>query len=170
MRDLISYEHLRLIVVTVFSPILAILTPTFSYVLALVIMFAFNIWCGMRADGVAIKRCQRFKFSKFKNALFELLLYLVIIETINSVMYICGDRTPAQLVTKTLTYVFAYVYLQNAFRNLIIAYPKKIVLRVIYHVIRLEFMRALPEHIKPIVERYEREHEAEELKEKGKEK
>lgn len=166
MGDFISYEQLRLIVVTALSSIVAILTPTFSYVLALVIMFAFNIWCGMRADGVAIKRCQRFKFSKFKNALFELLLYLVIIEVISSELSICGDKGIAQYVAKILTYIFGYVYLQNAFRNLIIAYPKKVVLRVIYHVIRLEFVRALPEHIRPIVERYEREHEPKELKEK----
>ncbi|WP_236707617.1 hypothetical protein [Bacteroides cellulosilyticus] len=43
---------------------------------------AFNIWCGMRADGVSIVRCQNFKWSKFKNALAELLLYLVIIEVV----------------------------------------------------------------------------------------
>lgn len=124
---------------------------------ALIIMFAFNIWAGMRADGVAIKNCKRFSFRKFKNALAELLLYVTIIHVIYSVMLQCGDNEAAMIVIKSLTYVFMYVYLQNAFRNLIIAYPKKIALRIIYHVIRLEFTRALPSYWQPIIERFQAE-------------
>ena len=124
---------------------------------ALIIMFAFNIWAGMRADGVAIKNCKRFSFRKFKNALAELLLYVTIIHVIYSVMLQCGDNEAAMIVIKSLTYVFMYVYLQNAFRNLIVAYPKKIALRIIYHVIRLEFTRALPSHLQPIIDRLEKE-------------
>ena len=124
---------------------------------ALIIMFAFNIWAGMRADGVAIKNCKRSSFRKFKNALAELLLYVTIIHVIYSVMLQCGDNEAAMIVIKSLTYVFMYVYLQNAFRNLIVAYPKKIALRIIYHVIRLEFTRALPSYWQPIIERFQAE-------------
>ena len=124
---------------------------------ALIIMFAFNIWAGMRADGVAIKNCKRFSFRKFKNALAELLLYVTIIHVIYSVMLQCGDNEAAMIVIKSLTYVFMYVYLQNAFRNLIVAYPKKIALRIIYHVIRLEFTLALPSYWQPIIERFQAE-------------
>lgn len=124
---------------------------------ALIIMFAFNIWAGMRADGVAIKNCKRFSFRKFKNALAELLLYVTIIHVIYGVMLQCGDNEAAMIVIKSLTYVFMYVYLQNAFRNLIVAYPKKIALRIIYHVIRLEFTRALPSYWQPIIERFQAE-------------
>ena len=124
---------------------------------ALIIMFAFNIWAGMRADGVAIKNCKRFSFRKFKNALAELLLYVTIIHVIYSVMLQCGGNEAAMIVIKSLTYVFMYVYLQNAFRNLIVAYPKKIALRIIYHVIRLEFTRALPSYWQPIIERFQAE-------------
>ena len=53
---------------------------------------------------------------------------------------------------------FMYVYVQNAFRNLIHAYPANKALRIIYHVIRFEFKRALPENVQKIVERVEREH------------
>lgn len=126
---------------------------------ALVIMFAFNIWAGMRADGVIIRQCKNFKFSKFKNALAELLLYVTIIHVIYSTMIQCGDSEAALIVIKSLTYVFMYVYLQNSFKNLLQAYPKKIALRIIYHVIRLEFTRALPSYWQPILERYEKETE-----------
>ena len=121
-------------------------------------MFAFNVWAGMRADGVSVVRCRNFSFKKFKNALAELLLYLIISETIYSIMLNCGDDTAALIAMKSLTYVFMYVYVQNAFRNLIHAYPANKALRIIYHVIRFEFKRALPENVQKIVERVEREH------------
>lgn len=157
MIDKLNLEQWRIIVISTVSPVLGYLTPTKGFVYALVVMFAFNIWAGMRADGVAIVRCKNFSFRKFKNALCELLLYLFIVEAIFVIMKNCGDDQAAIVVVKTLTYVFMYVYLQNAFRNLIVAYPKKLALRIIYHVIRLEFARALPSHLQPIIERLEKE-------------
>lgn len=157
MEKIINWEQLRLIGISAISPILGYLTPTKGFVYALVVMFAFNIWAGMRADGVAIVRCKNFSFRKFKNALCELLLYLFIVEAIFIIMKNCGDDKAAIIVVKSLTYVFMYVYLQNAFRNLIIAYPRNLALRIIYHVIRLEFTRALPSHLRPIIERLEKE-------------
>lgn len=157
MIDKLNMEQWRIIVISTVSPVLGYLTPTKGFVYALVVMFAFNIWAGMRADGVAIVRCKNFSFRKFKNALCELLLYLFIVEAIFVIMKNCGDDQAAIVVVKTLTYVFMYVYLQNAFRNLIVAYPKELALRIIYHVIRLEFARALPSHLQPIIERLEKE-------------
>jgi hypothetical protein len=153
----IDWEYFRFIAVSALSPILAYFTPTKDFVYALVVMFAFNIWAGMRADGVAIVRCKNFSFRKFKNALCELLLYLFIVEAIFSIMKNCGDDQAAIVVVKSLSYVFMYVYLQNAFRNLIVACPRNLALRIIYHVIRLEFTRALPSHLQPIIDRLEKE-------------
>lgn len=158
-----------MIFATTASPLFAYLTPTAGFMYALVIMFAFNIWAGMRADGVAIRNCKRFSFHKFKNALAELLLYVTITHVIYSVMLQCGDNEAAKVVIKSLTYVFMYVYLQNAFRNLIKAYPTKVALRIIYHVIRLEFTRVLPGYWQPIIERYQREHDSDIINDKEKE-
>ena len=152
-----NFENMRIILVTSFSPILGYFTPTKGFMFSLVMMFSFNIWAGMRADGVSIVRCKNFSFRKFKNALCELLLYLFIVETIFIIMKNCGDYQAAIVVVKSLTYVFMYVYLQNAFRNLIIAYPRNLALHIIYHVIRLEFTRALPSHLQPIIDRLEKE-------------
>lgn len=157
MDKIFSWEQWRMIFATSLSPVLAYLTPTAGFMYALIIMFAFNIWAGMRADGVAIVRCKNFSFPKFKNALCELLLYVVIIYVIYSVMWQCGDGGAAIIVIKSLTYVFMYVYLQNAFRNLIVAYPRELALRIIYHIIRLEFARALPSYWQPIIERFQKE-------------
>ena len=148
---------MRIILVTSFSPILGYFTPTKGFVFSLVMMFSFNIWAGMRADGVSIVRCKNFSFRKFKNALCEFLLYLFIVEAIFVIMKNCGDENAAVIVVKSLTYVIMYVYLQNAFRNLIIAYHRNLALRIIYHVIRLEFTRALPSHLQPTIDRLEKE-------------
>lgn len=165
-----NFESIRLAFIGTISPIMAYVLPTKGFVLALVVMFAFNIWAGMRADGVSIIRCKNFKFSKFKNALAELLLYLLIIETINIIMISVGDGEAALIVIKSLTYIFLYVYLQNAFKNLIIAYPKNVALRLVYHVVRLEFTRLLPEHWRPIVEHFRKEEEEKEQQKKTKSK
>lgn len=150
-----TIEQWRMVTVSVLSPVLGYYTPTGGFVLALVIMFAFNIWSGMRADGVVIRRCKNFSFRKFKNALLELLLYLVIIEVIFTIMVSCGDKEASIIAVKSLTYVFMYVYLQNSFRNLIIAYPRIVALHIVYHLIRFEFLRALPDNVKSIIEKYD---------------
>ena len=46
------------------------------------------------------------KWDKFKNALVELLLYLIIIEVVFSFMSLIGDGENSLLVIKTITYVF----------------------------------------------------------------
>lgn len=158
----INIEQLRLIGVSLFSYVLGFFTPTKGFLLALVVMYAFNIWAGMRADGVSIVTCKNFSFSKFKNSLFELFLYLTIVETLFTVMQNMGDIEAAIVVAKSLTYVFMYIYMQNALKNLIKAYPKRIALRIIYHVIRFEFARALPSHVQEIVNRVQQELEKDE--------
>ena len=169
MERIMNWEQWRIIAVSTVSPLFGYLTPTKGFVYALVVMFAFNIWAGMRADGVAIVRCKNFSFRKFKNALCELLLYLFIVETIFIIMKNCGDDQAAIVVVKSLTYVFMYVYLQNAFRNLIVAYPRNLALRIIYHVIRLEFTRVLPGYWQPIIRKYQQEYDSDIINDKEKE-
>ena len=152
-----DWEQLRIISVSSISPVLAYYTPTKGFLLALVLAFAFNIYAGMKADGVSFNCCKNFSFKKFKNALAELMLYTVIIFLLFTVMSQCGDGDTAIIVIKSLTYVFVYVYIKNAVKNLIRVYSKSIPLRILYHVISLEFTRILPSYWKPIMERVEQE-------------
>ena len=66
MERIFNWEQWRIIAVSTVSPLFGYLTPTKGFVYALVVMFAFNIWAGMRADGVAIVRCKNFSFRKLK--------------------------------------------------------------------------------------------------------
>lgn len=72
MERLFNWEQYRMIAISTISPLFGYLTPTKGFVYALVVMFAFNIWAGMRADGVSVRHCKNFRFSKFKNALFSI--------------------------------------------------------------------------------------------------
>ncbi len=153
MAKIFDLEQIRLVIISALSPLLAILTPTEGFVIALIIGFGFNIFCGMRADGVSIARCKNFSWNKAQKAIFELALYFTIIYAIYSIVYMCGDKEEAVFAAKILTYIFDYAYICNGFKNLIIAYPKNITLRVIYHLIRFEIMKALPGYWKPIINR-----------------
>ena len=159
-----NIDQVRVVVVSGISSVLAFLTPTAGFLLALALMFGLNIICGMRADGLSVTCCRNFRFSKFKNAIAELLLYLLIIEVIFACMAGMGDKESSLVVIKTITYVFCYVYLQNAFKNLIIAYPRNKAFRIIYHTIRLELQRAMPSHVQDVINRIEGELKKEEAK------
>lgn len=152
-------SQIQQVVVTVISAILAWATPTEGFLLALVIAFGFNIFCGMQADGVSIIRCKNFSGSKFKNALVELFLYVFITYVMYGIMIGCNDNAESIFVIKMLTYIFCYVYIRNGFKNLVKAYPKNIAFRVIYYILRFEFTKALPSYWKPILERLDKEFE-----------
>lgn len=165
MDRLFTIDNFRVWIVSAMCSVLAFFTPTRGYCYALLIMSAFNIWCGMRADGVSVKNCKRFSFSKFKNALAELFLYVLINMTVFSVMTMTGDVSQALIVIKSLTYVFMYVYLQNSFKNLTIAYPKNKSCRIVYHLIRLEFKEAMPSRVQDAIKKAEEEIEVKNEKE-----
>lgn len=159
MTDLLDSSQIQQVAVTVVSAILAWATPTEGFLLALVIAFGFNIFCGMQADGVSIIRCKNFSGSKFKNALVELLLYVFITYVMYGIMIGCNDDNESIFAIKMLTYIFCYVYIRNGFKNLVKAYPKNIAFRVIYYILRFEFAKALPSYWKPILERLDKEFE-----------
>ena len=119
MEKIFTIDQMRLVFTTLLSTLASYFTPTKGFLFALIIMFGFNIWAGMRADGVTIVRCKNYSHDKFKSALFELFLYLAIIELVFMVMAAVGDKPEALIVLKTVTYVFIYVYLLNSLKNLI---------------------------------------------------
>ena len=167
MARTFEFEQIRLIIISAFSSLLAILTPTEGFVVALIIGFGFNIFCGMRADGISITRCKNFSWNKAQKAIFELALYFTIIYVIYSIVYACGDKKEATFAAKILTYIFDYAYICNGFKNLIIAYPKNVIFRVIYHLIRFEIMKALPGYWKPIIDRLNNEFDKQDNKSFG---
>lgn len=55
MERIFNWEQWRIIAISTVSLLFGYLTPTKGFVYALVVMFAFNIWPGMRAGDCAMK-------------------------------------------------------------------------------------------------------------------
>ena len=59
LYELFNVDQIRIIFVSMFSSLLAYLTPTKGFLIALIIMFGFNIWCGLyvvkTSNGVSLK-------------------------------------------------------------------------------------------------------------------
>lgn len=141
------------------SGIAAFFTDTKGFIFALIIALAFNVWAGMRADGVSIIRCKNFKINKFTQAILQFILYLVVIESIYSILRVMGDQKLALYLAKSMTYIFLYVYVNNGFKNLCIAYPKNMALKMIYFFVRCEFWKATPAYAQKIIERVNKEYD-----------
>lgn len=157
MTEIFTPDQLRIIGASLLSYLLAYVTPAGGFIFALVLFALFNLWCGMRADGISVQSCRNFKWSKFRAAVGEMFLSVALVLLLSIGMGAMGDATESVVVVKTMTYVFCYVYVQNSIKNLIIAYPRNVSLRIIYHLIRFEFKRAVPSQVKSVVERIENE-------------
>lgn len=75
MNELIP-EQVRMVWTLLTSTLLAIVTPTGAFMGALTLASMFNVWAGMRADGVSVIRCKRFSWDKFLRALCEFMVIL----------------------------------------------------------------------------------------------
>lgn len=152
-------EQIRAIGTLIISTLAAIISPTASMMTALTIACMFNIWSGMRADGVSIIRCSNFKWSKFGRALYEFALILVVIELVRGIMYLCGDADASLYPVKVLTYAISIYYFQNAMKNLVKAYPHSKELWILYLFIRFEWKKALPNNVSDKIEQYKQHEE-----------
>lgn len=139
--DFLTYSNIRNAIVWLGSMVLAATTPTVGLVSALLFAWSFNIWCGMRADGVINIRCKNWSWKKFAHALFELLTFLVVLELVALITYHSGDQNIGLSICKTINYVFAWYYFENGLKNLCKAYPRNRALWIIYLFVRFEFTK-----------------------------
>lgn len=133
--------------------LLAAVTPTVQFVTAVVVTAFFNVWCGMRADGVVNIRCRNFSWRKFTYALMELLAILFVIEVIAIVCHTMGDTEVSMYACKTTAYLIVYCYMDNGLKNLCKAYPKTRGLWYLYLFVHLDFRRLV--RIEELMTRYD---------------
>lgn len=152
-------DQIRALGTLLTSTLIAIVCPTANMMAALTLACMFNIWCGMRADGVSVIRCHCFSWSKFSKALYEFMLILMVIELIRGIMFLCGDNDASMYPVKVLTYAVSIYYFQNAMKNLVKAYPESKGLWIVYLFIRFEWKKALPSNVAEKIELY-KQHEA----------
>lgn len=137
----------------VISSLVAAITPTGGFVTALLLAWSFNVWCGMRADGVINIKCQNWSWRKFAHALAELCMYLLIVEVVALITYSCGDANEGIFACKTINYVFVWYNIENGLKNLCKSYPKNRAFWIVYLFIRFEFTKML--RIDDLIKMYE---------------
>lgn len=157
--NVITSENVRRLFIVTCAQIAAFLSPVGGSIGCVVLFSMFNIWAGMRADGVCVvsARIERFSWSKISKAFTELTAMLAIIVLITIAMTMQKDQTAMQVIVKTFSYLVSYYYFQNSLKNLIIVYPKNVAVRVLYHFIRLEFKNAFPANVRKAMETAEKE-------------
>lgn len=135
------------------STLLAVMTPTGGFLTAIVIGWAFNMWCGMRADGVTLISCRNFSWRKFLPAIIELLMYMCLIEIVAMLGYSMGDGTEIVYACKTMAYFIIYCYLDNGLKNLCKSHPTSKALWLIYLFVHMDFRRLIK--IDELMQRYD---------------
>ncbi len=138
----------------VLSAVVAAVDPTRGFVVAIILAGFFNIWCGMRSDGVTIINCRKFSWSKFKHSIVELFVLLGVVEMIAMICHSMGDNEVKLYACKVVGYCIVYCYLDNGLKNLCKAYPKSKGLWLVYLFIHLDFRRLL--HIDELMEKYDK--------------
>lgn len=151
--NIFTLEQIRRLFVGLLSSIAACVAPTKGFVLALTIAWAFNVWCGMRADGVVNFRCKNWSWRKFSYSLIELIAFLTVIELVAVVTYSCGDAAAGLYACKTINYIFVWSCFENGLKNLCKAHPTTKALWIVYLFVRLEFTKVL--RIDSIIDMYE---------------
>lgn len=153
MDKIFSIISIKAIWNYILMAVLAAVTPTQNFVLVVCIACMFNLFGGMRADGVTNIRCKNFSWRKFRYCLAELLVFLLIIEVVAILFHIMGDRGAQYYVCKTLAYCIAYFYVDNGLKNICKAYPKSKGMWIVYLFIHLDFKRVLK--IDELIEKYD---------------
>lgn len=140
-------ESGRILVVTSISCIAAYFDSTKTFILALMIAFAVNIYAGMLADDVSIKRRKNFKKKKFADSLKELFYITGTTYFIKALMDLMHFNERSVYTVQILICLALYFYVRNSFRNLKKANPESLWIRTVYHLISFQFAKAMPENV-----------------------
>ena len=131
-------DAIKVFLSLIVSAFITIMNPITEPVLVLVILFIFDLACGMIADRMINK--QGFRFRKFLKSVQFLCLYVVIIAAIYAICYLQDDVEEGLLLLKTITYVCGYFYFSNITKNLHDSYPKNRFFAFLYFVLSVDVL------------------------------
>jgi hypothetical protein len=136
-------DAIKVFLSLIIGALISVLNPLTEPVLILVMLFIFDIVCGMIADRVINGR--GFKFGKFLKSVQFLCLYVVIVGTIYVICYLQDDVEEGLLLLKTITYVCGYFYFSNIAKNLHESYPNNRFFGFLFFVLSVDILtRRIP--------------------------
>ena len=162
------YNVAQGVMVFIFTSCAAFMDSTFSYLIALLLGFTFNILAGFRADEVKIKlhrifppivAFEKFNGNKFKDSLLELFLITSITYLLKGFIDLMDYDDKSVYVVQWLFAVAIYVYFRNGLRNLKDVYPHIKFIRILYAIISFKFRELFGDKVADIVNEEEKRDE-----------
>ncbi len=150
--------------VFVSASVAAYFDTTISFLYALLIGFAFNIFAGLRADEVKIVMTRfpafgliNYKGQKLVDSLKELSLITFITYMLKAIIDLMKFDEKSAYVVQVLIAIALYYYVKNGLRNLSKAYPKVRWIRMLYFLVSFKFKEMMPANVVDAVEKEEAE-------------
>lgn len=151
--------------ISILTGVSAFFDSTLSFLIALMLGFAFNIIAGFRADEVKIKIIRlippkflhNFQGNKFKDSLMELFLITAVTYFLKGLIDLMKYEDKSVYVVQFLIAIACYVYLRNGLRNLNRVYPKVKFIAILYFLVAFEFRKLVGADIADHIDKIEKE-------------
>lgn len=146
--------------------VFAYFDSTLTFLYAILIAFALNIFAGFRADEVKIKltriippklRSPNFNPNKFVTALKEFALTVFVIYILKSLVDLLKWEGGGVFVVQGLIAVACYFYIKNALRNLRKTFPNNQFIKFLDILIGLKFREIMGDKISDAIDKVEEE-------------
>lgn len=135
-------DDIRILFVGMFSAVCSFFAPITDYVFALTIVFLFDFLAGLISS--ILVNNEKFKFSKFRRCLIDIMVYFIIITSIYAVGEFIHKPDGAIQCAAGIMFVIIYYYAVNIFRNLSILMPNNNSINFIYYVLSFEILSKYP--------------------------
>lgn len=161
MKDWFT-NNMQHLFVGLFGVIAGYFDTTITFLYALMLGFAFNIFAGMRADEVRFQMSRLFDIKllnysggKLKDSLAELLLITFVTYFLKSLVDLMNFDEKSTYVVQVLIALALYFYIKNGIRNLKKAYPKNKFLHALDIIVSFKFKELVPESVSKAVDEIE---------------
>lgn len=160
-----NYNYLQALCISVVTGIAAFFDSTYSFLVALIIGFAFNILAGFRADEVKFKLVRlippkvlhNFQGNKFKDSLMEFFLITAITYMLKLIIDLNKFQSKSTYVVQFLLAIACYFYFRNGLRNLHQAYPRNKFISLVYFLLAFEFRKLVGADVADELDKIEKE-------------
>lgn len=137
-----GFDDIRILFVGIFSAVCSFFAPITDYVFALTIVFLFDFLAGLLSS--ILVNNEKFKFSKFRRCLIDIMVYFIIITSIYAVGKFTHKPDGAIQCASGVMFVIIYYYAVNIFRNLTHLMPNNQPINFIYYVLSFEIFNKYP--------------------------
>jgi hypothetical protein len=126
--------------------IASLISPIAYIFVALFIAWVFNFYVGMRTDKIVNK--VNFSLKKAFDSISQIIFIGLADLIVYTVPYLVGDAYIGIKGITAITYIAAYFYLTNSFKNAKLCYPKSQEIAFIYSILTTEIFSMIKDYFK----------------------